>query len=820
MMEAGALDLLLLAMSTHPGSSRVQGSVVGAVLALALGNKTNMLRMETEGALRAVRASMFAYPNMSFAGFYKELQPWLKSQQDDLETYMLMPPEEDGFHQGHVLEDDDSSMLSGSEVSALSSLESFVSGAQGLQGQAHAAHSVARSGSRRSTPERRSALPAGLGLGHMGDWHPVDLVSSLVTAPVPLYKACKGSKLTMSNIKKAYMWATPDGRALNYSYKKPSSSGRLPPAHRDVPSHTVAGLRTGHVTPRLQQQAPKGSEDRCLTLVMEDYKCLSFVFHNSMEMRQCMAATGLVALVAHSQACFSTEERVDRLHALAGVQLPPAVVACEAALDKSLLQTRCSCTVQCGGRYCAEALDQVLQMAQANAEQARRVDSLRRVERGREHVAQVQAKLAMSKRSGASMSEEERTSLQREFDAAQASVQRAQEILDSLPSFAGSASDESAPALPPSRHNSLDIDLYDPDPGAQEAQNMHVNKLVVQLDSPDDYVVQYAVEELRDVTAPKENSSVRVAVVAAGAVEKMCELMGRECAVVAAHAARVVAHLARSKGYHDQINSAGALPKLQSLLHYGLHTRNSMGDEAVASAAMALVNLCSGASETRTWVVKYGGMHSVVQLLALGYPDEPSDEALGNTLALFRSLVSTWTPEDGFSLEQAEHTVPSLVDFISQGAGCDENGRSHHINAAWVLSSLARTSSRFQDVIRHYGGLKPLVQMLYSPDIKTIAAAVAALANLVAGSVTNQKMLREAHVLGVLTRSISEYQGQPVARNALKAMQALATVLGPESRKALKELEATARAVCNPEQRLGLWLRLELKVWLGTRMAE
>lgn len=71
MMEAGALDLLLLAMSTHPGSSRVQGSVVGAVLALALGNKTNMLRMETEGALRAVRASMFAYPNMSFAGFYK-----------------------------------------------------------------------------------------------------------------------------------------------------------------------------------------------------------------------------------------------------------------------------------------------------------------------------------------------------------------------------------------------------------------------------------------------------------------------------------------------------------------------------------------------------------------------------------------------------------------------------------------------------------------------------------------------------------------------------------------------------------------------------
>lgn len=78
----------------------------------------------------------------------QELQPWLKSQQDDLETYMLMPPEEDGFHQGHVLEDDDSSMLSGSEVSALSSLESFVSGAQGLQGQAHSAHSVARSGSR------------------------------------------------------------------------------------------------------------------------------------------------------------------------------------------------------------------------------------------------------------------------------------------------------------------------------------------------------------------------------------------------------------------------------------------------------------------------------------------------------------------------------------------------------------------------------------------------------------------------------------------------------------------------------------------------
>jgi hypothetical protein len=42
-------------------------------------------------------------------------------------------------------------------------------------------------------------------------------------------------------------------------------------------------------------------------------------------------------------------------------------------------------------------------------------------------------------------------------------------------------------------------------------------------------------------------------------------------------------------------------------------------------------------------------------------------------------------------------------------------------------------------------------------------------------------------------------------------------VLGPELRRAFKELEATVKALCTPEQRQALWMRMELKAWLAAR---
>ena len=60
--------------------------------------------------------------------------------------------------------------------------------------------------------------------------------------------------------------------------------------------------------------------------------------------------------------------------------------------------------------------------------------------------------------------------------------------------------------------------------------------------------------------------------------------------------------------------------------------------------------------------------------------------------------MSTWEPdEDPAMHEMAEDTVPSLVGLVRGGTE-QENPPSctHHIVAAWVLSSLARASLRFQ----------------------------------------------------------------------------------------------------------------------------
>jgi hypothetical protein len=330
-------------------------------------NLTSRRQLEAEGGLRAIRAAMVAYPNMAFAGFFKELQPWLKSQPDHLEAYMLTAQEHDAppspptpklpvgpdMTGPSPLDDDCVSSVS----SSFSSLESFV------PSPAHKA-------------ERRVVVPDGSGFGYMGERHPIELVSWLMANPMVMFKARKSNGLALHSLKRTYMWLSRDGSQLHYSYKvhpsciithhascvvhpsyivhcascvahpscivhddacvvhpscivhcascvahpscivhddacvvhpsctmhrgQAAEEGALPRALRSVATVAVAGLRVGHVTQRLQQQAPRGSEPRCLTLVMRDATCLSVVFADEGAMRRCRAATGLAALAAHA----------------------------------------------------------------------------------------------------------------------------------------------------------------------------------------------------------------------------------------------------------------------------------------------------------------------------------------------------------------------------------------------------------------------------------------------------------------------------------------------------------------------------------------
>jgi hypothetical protein len=73
-----------------------------------------------------------------------------------------------------------------------------------------------------------------------------------------------------------------------------------------------------------------------------------------------------------------------------------------------------------------------------------------------------------------------------------------------------------------------------------------------------------------------------------------------------------------------------------------------------------------------------------------------------------------------------------------------------------------------QDLIRMADGVMPLTKMLRQPDARAMAAAVAALSNLVPGNIPNQVAVRRARVYGLLIRVAAAHHGQPVAHNALK----------------------------------------------------
>jgi len=65
-------------------------------------------------------------------------------------------------------------------------------------------------------------------------------------------------------------------------------------------------------------------------------------------------------------------------------------------------------------------------------------------------------------------------------------------------------------------------------------------------------------------------------------------------------------------------------------------------------------------------------------------------------------------------------------------------------------------------------GVVPLTKLLRQPDARAMAAAVAALSNLVPGNTSNQAAVRRARVYVLLIRAAAAHHGQPVAHNALK----------------------------------------------------
>jgi hypothetical protein len=263
-------------------------------------------------------------------------------------------------------------------------------------------------------------------------------------------------------------------------------------------------------------------------------------------------------------------------------------------------------------------------------------------------VAQTQRRLASARQSGAT--QEQRDVLEGELSMAAHTAQHAHVLLAQLPQW------QQAPA---------GTELSSPLPVVSDEQ---LGRLVETIAADTDHdSALAAVHSLKRLTADRMAATERTRVVQAGGVEVLCAMMARGDVEGGVAAARTLAQLARSKTLHGVLADAGVLPRLQSLLHYGLSVRGPTGDAAAAAAAMAMVNLCSGDRGTRRLVMLHGGMRSVVQLLAL--PVAPSDEALGNTLALYRS--APWQPpvfHVGLVSRTRAHPSPRLSGQPTVGA--------------------------------------------------------------------------------------------------------------------------------------------------------
>eukprot|EP00854_Cymbomonas_tetramitiformis_P005888 gene5888-7089_t len=721
-----------------PRDAAGKDSNVGDSAASNVESRRQALLRIAEGGLMAIRGSMFAYPNMSFGGRYKELQGWLKSQQGDgLEVYMM------GDADGGVTD---------------------------RQGRP----STAQSDNFSDTNSEMSSMAAS----------DLSFLSSV------------DSNLSSNSERRANGGAS---KSRSRGRDKKASAGCMTVERGAVHDRGVHGGNGGGVS------GVQGSEERCMTVVCED-QCVSLVMATPEECFKWRGGLMLAAYAGHATSCFDIEQRAERMQPLLGLLVSRPMLAAEIQLDKSLTMIRCECDVPCAGRYCTQAMLQIGQAANAGASESRRTFTTNRVKTARDKMSTLQQDLVGA--SNRVVGEVEVAELQAEWRELQEELQAAEADAESLEQYISYTREDLAPSKSAKKVDNCDALL--------------LSALIGDLESDDKDEVLRAAEDLCEMTSTKEDAQIRSRVVVAGAVEPLVRLLETAGISTAAMAAKSIAHIARSKVHHGRILAAGAVPLLQSLLNYGAQMRDRNGDEALDAAAMALVNLCTGEADVRQNIVQCGGMLTVSHVVQLTYPEEPSEAALTSVLALLRSLVSTGADTASeATLSGVEVTVPALVDLTVEGTA---EGEALIFNA---------------------GGLPPLIKMLKCGEFKAATAALAAISNLVAGNRTNTCAVREALVIPIFTRCAilalpdpfqnmgrsgvsgaaalgrrlaSEFAGQPVARNANRAIQELNLVLGPETRRALKELKSTMGAVCNAEQRHSLWRRIELKAALAQRI--
>jgi vacuolar protein 8 len=267
---------------------------------------------------------------------------------------------------------------------------------------------------------------------------------------------------------------------------------------------------------------------------------------------------------------------------------------------------------------------------------------------------------------------------------------------------------------------------------------------------------QLSQQSCRALFALAANDSIKLNIVAAGALPPLIRCLRSNSESVQWHAAGAIANLAINTANKSQIIANGGLQPLCTLAH-------SSNEKVLRQVTRALFALAAK-QDLRPLIVAAGVLKPLVRLLSFQH-----SEVQRNSAGAIGNIAMT----DNFKTTIVEHQA--LRPLISLAESEHESVRRQAARALFTLSygdhETAR-SARVSSVV-HDHGLRPLISLVRSKNVDIQRDAAGALANIAAGAPANKAEIAKQGGLEPLVKLLDSPRSN-VQNQAARAVSTLA----------------------------------------------
>jgi vacuolar protein 8 len=267
---------------------------------------------------------------------------------------------------------------------------------------------------------------------------------------------------------------------------------------------------------------------------------------------------------------------------------------------------------------------------------------------------------------------------------------------------------------------------------------------------------QLSQQSCRALFALAANDSIKLNIVAAGALPPLIRCLRSNSESVQWHAAGAIANLAINTANKSQIIANGGLQPLCTLAH-------STNEKVLRQVTRALFALAAK-QDLRPLIVQAGVLQPLVRLLSFRH-----SEVQRNSAGAIGNIAMT----DEFKTTIVEHHA--LRPLISLAESEHESVRRQAARALFTLSygdhETAR-SARVSSVV-HDHGLGPLIALVRSNNVDIQRDAAGALANIAAGAPANKAEIAKQGGLDPLVKLLESPRSN-VQNQAARAVSTLA----------------------------------------------